>query len=77
MKLIEAHVVAGSLIIVVSRRGWTRPALLTVQQRTAEALGANVDIMTERQWHARRNIARLPGATDEQYLRRLAVKEGE
>jgi hypothetical protein len=77
MKLVEAHVVVGTLVIVVARRGWTRPALLAVQRRTAEALGAPVEIMTERQWCARVDLVRRPGETDEQYLRRLAAESGE
>jgi hypothetical protein len=77
MKLVEAHVIVGTLVIVVARRGWTRPALLAVQQRTAAALGAPVEIMTERQWRARVDLVRRPGETDEQYLRRLAAESGE
>jgi hypothetical protein len=77
MELVEAHVVVGTLVIVVARRGWTRPALLAVQQRTSAALGAPVEIMTERQWYARVDLVRRPAETDEQYLRRLAAESGE
>jgi hypothetical protein len=54
VRVVEAHVVEGKLVLVVARRGMMRNHLASIEKAVSEALGgARVQVLAETQWRDR------------------------